>query len=328
MRILAVTQKHSGVGYHRIMMPLTYLQKEYCLITDQLNEEVLEKGFNILVVNRMLNGISPEQLVEWRNKYNFKLVVDNDDFWNLDVTHPLYYRYQINNIPELIKAYIQIADVCTCTHERLASEIYKLNKNVHILPNALPYGEEQFLDKKIPSNKVRFFWSGSDTHQEDIRILKEPVKRFKQLECKMVMAGYVENDIWNNMTFYFSAGRQLDTQIYRYNEVVSYMSAYGDSDISLIPLKDTYFNSMKSNLKVLETAAKKNPAIVSKVNPYLDLPVMYVEKQSDWFKYARILVNDKELREILGQQLYDFCNKHYNLHLINSKRLDIYSKLL
>lgn len=328
MRILAVTQKNSGVGYHRIMMPLTYLKKDYCLITDQLNDEVLEKGFDILVVNRMLNGITPEQLVEWRNKYNFKLVVDNDDFWNLDVTHPLYLRYQLNNIPDLIKGYIKIADLCTCTHERLADEIYKLNANVHILPNALPYGEEQFLDKKIPSDKVRFFWSGSDTHQEDLKILREPIKRFNQLNVKMVMAGYVENDIWNNMAFYFSAGRKLDTQIYRYNEVVNYMTAYGDSDISLIPLKDTYFNSMKSNLKVLETAAKKNPAIVSKVNPYLDLPVLYVEKQSDWFKHARSLVYNADLRESLGQQLYDFCNKHYNLHLINSKRLDIYSKLL
>lgn len=328
MRILAVTQKHSGVGYHRIMMPLTYLKKDYCLITDQLNDEVLEKGFDILVVNRMLNGILPEQLVEWRNKYNFKLVVDNDDFWNLDVTHPLYYRYQINNIPELIKGYIQIADLCTCTHERLADEIFNYNVDVHILPNALPYGEEQFLDKKIPSDKVRFFWSGSDTHQEDLKILREPIKRFNQLNPKMVMAGYVENDIWNNMAFYFSAGRKLDTQIYRYNEVINYMSAYGDSDISLIPLKDTYFNSMKSNLKVLETAAKKNPAIVSFVNPYLDLPVLYVKVQSDWFKHARSLVNDSDLREALGQELYDFCNKHYNLHLINSKRLDIYSKLL
>lgn len=328
MRILAVTQKHSGVGYHRIMMPLTYLKKDYCLITDQLNDEVLEKGFDILVVNRMLNGILPEQLVEWRNKYNFKLVVDNDDFWYLDVTHPLYLRYQVGNIPELIKGYIKIADVCTCTHERLSDEIYKLNKNVHILPNALPYGEEQFLDKKIPSEKLRFFWSGSDTHQEDLKILREPIKRFNQLNPKMVMAGYVENDIWNNMAFYFSAGRKLDTQIYRYNEVINYMSAYGDSDISLIPLKDTYFNSMKSNLKVLETAAKKNPAIVSKVNPYLDLPVLYVEKQSDWFKHARSLVNDADLREYIGQELYEYCNKHYNLHLINSKRLDIYSKLL
>jgi len=90
------------------MMPLTYLKKDYCLITDQLNEEVLEKGFDILVINRMLNGISAEQLVEWRNKYNFKIVVDNDDFWNLDVTHTLYLRYQINGIKYVSSGVVQI----------------------------------------------------------------------------------------------------------------------------------------------------------------------------------------------------------------------------
>ena len=330
MRILAIGTKHSGVSYHRVILPIVNMQKDYCLVTDVLNEEVLEKNFDIVVINRLLNGVSTEQLTEWRTKYNFKLVIDNDDYWNLPPTHVLFERYQLYNIPEHIKAYIRIADLCTVTHYRLAEEVYKINPNVEILPNALPYGEEQFTDYKIESDKVRLFWSGSGTHEYDIKILKEPIKRIIGSNVQMVLAGYNENegDIWNNMVFYFTAGRRIDNQIYRYNEVIRYMEAYADSDISLIPLQDNLFNSMKSNLKVLETAAKKNPAIVSSVNPYLDMPIHYVKKQTDWFKHIRDLTNDSAYRIESGQRLYDFCNTNFNLHKINLQRFDIYSRLI
>ena len=330
MRILAIGTKRSGVSYHRIMLPIVNMQKDYCTITDLLTEEVLDNNYDILVINRVLNHVSPKQLEEWRNKYNVKLVVDNDDYWYLSPNHILFDRYRQGNVPEQIKDYIRVADLCTVTHSRLADEVYKLNPNVEILPNGLPYGQEQFADNKTKSDKVRLFWSGSGTHEHDIKILKEPIKRVIGSNVQMVMAGYNEGEaeIWNNMYFYFTAGRRIDNKIYRFNEVIRYMEAYQDSDISLIPLQDNYFNSLKSNLKVLETAAKKNPAIVSAVHPYLDMPVHYVKKQTDWFKHIRELTNDSAYRIESGQILYDYCNTNFNLHKINLQRFDIYNRLI
>jgi hypothetical protein len=105
------------------------------------------------------------------------------------------------------------------------------------------------------------------------------------------------------------------------------MGAYTDSDISVIPLVDNKFNAMKSNLKVLETAAKKNPAIVSYVNPYLDMPVHYVKSQKDWYKHIRDLVSDADMRKESGEKLFEFCEKNYNFEGINLDRKYIYSKL-
>ena len=329
MRILGITGKYSGVGYHRIMLPLVHMKKDYLLITDVLNDEILEKGFDIVVINRVYHDLSADQINELRNKYNFKLVIDNDDYWNLDFHHPLYERYLLTQLPERIKEYIRIADVCTTTHERLADEIYGLNKSVYILPNALPYGEEQFLDNKIESDSVRLFWSGSATHEHDIKIVSKPFQRLIGGKNKVIIAGYneIEKPIWNKIAHYFSAGNKLDLKVYKHDEVHRYMAAYADSDISIIPLLDTKFNAMKSNLKVLETAAKKNPAIVSKVDPYLNLPVHYVEKQTDWFKHINQLTNDKQARIESGLKLFEYCNTYYNFKEINSRRFDIYSQL-
>jgi hypothetical protein len=330
MRILAVTSPQSGVGYHRIIMPVAHMKKEYAMITDMLSDEAVDNKYDIFLMNRFLVGVTLEDIKHWRKKHGFKLVVDNDDYWQLDPSHVLYERYKQNGITEKIIEYIREADLNTCTHERLADEIYKYNKNVEILPNALPYGEEQFLDNKVESDKVRLFWSGSGTHVPDMKILEGPMKRIYQLPVRSVIAGYNDGEahIWNMMAHWFTYGLKIDYKIYRYTETTRYMAAYADSDISIIPLIDSKFNSMKSNLKVLETAAKKNPAVVSHVNPYLNLPVHYVKKQSDWFNHVRDLVNDEQMRVESGLQLFNYCQTHFNFNEINNKRFDIYNKLI
>ena len=330
MRILAITSKTSGVGYHRIIMPIVNMQKDYCLMTDTLSEETFEGNYDIVVMNRMLANVTPEQMDNWRKKYGFKLVVDNDDFWHLDPSHLLYERYILNNIPQQIIDWIHIADLCTVTHERLAEEVKAYNSNIEIIPNAIPYGEEQFKDFKKDSDLVRLFWSGSGTHGKDMEILRNPMKRVN-FPVRTVIAGYNEGEkpIWDGMIAAFTNGLKLNPTIYNYNEVTSYMAAYADSDISLIPLVNSKFNSMKSNLKVLETAAKKNPAIVSNVHPYRGFyPACHVNNQKDWYYWIKLLVNDPDARKDYGKALFEYCNKNFNLHEVNKHRFAIYSKLI
>lgn len=329
MRILAITSKFSGVGYHRIMMPLVNMQKDYCLITDTINEAVFDNNYDIVIFNRFLAATDAKLLVKMKIKYNFKLIVDNDDYWVLPPSHILAQRYRDSNIAEIITEYMRVADLCTCTHERLAEEIYKFNPNVEILPNGLPYGDEQFQDNKIESDMVRLFWSGSGTHVPDIDILRNPMKKIN-FPVKTIIAGYniAEKHLWDRMIGVFTNGLKLNPTIYDYAEVSKYMGAYADSDISIIPLVDNKFGAMKSNLKVLETAAKKNPAIVSNVHPYKDMPVCYVNNQQDWYKWIKLLTFDEAARTEYGQKLFDYCNTNYNLHTINKKRYLIYNKLI
>ncbi len=299
-------------------------------MTDVINEEVVSNNYDLVVMNRMLHNVTPEQMIEWRIKYGFKLIVDNDDHWDLGVSHILSESYKENKVSEQIIAWIRIADLCTCTHERLAEEIYHLNQNVEILPNAIPYGEEQFLLDKKPSKLVRLFWSGSGTHGKDLEILRNPMKRIN-FPVRTIIAGYNEGEkhIWDGMITSFTNGLKLNPTIYNFNHVTEYMAAYCDSDISLIPLVDNKFNSMKSNLKVLETASKKNPAIVSNVHPYRGFyPACHVNSQKDWYYWIKLLVNDSDARKHYGEALYDYCNTNFNLHVVNKRRFAIYNKLI
>ncbi len=56
MRILVLTAPNSGVGYHRLMLPIYYLEKTYAMFTDSLTDEVLDENFDLVIFNRFIPG--------------------------------------------------------------------------------------------------------------------------------------------------------------------------------------------------------------------------------------------------------------------------------
>ena len=330
MRILVVTNRNSGVGYHRLMLPVYYMEKEFAFFTDIINDEILSENYDILLINRYIHNVELTQILEYKRKYNFKLIVDIDDYWNLDPWHILYNFYPTQKVIEHIKA----ADIVTCTNSLLYKEILPLNKTVYILPNALPYGKDQFTDIKTNNDKTTIVYTGSITHSKDIELLKYPAKKIysdKLLKdkTKFVICGYEEGNeyskyYWQKMVTDFTYSFKLNSVIKKSLPVDQYMNFYNDADISLVPLVASKFNSMKSNLKVLEAAAKKIPAIASNVQPYTGNKIIPINNQSDWYKAIKKTVNDENYRIDKGLENYEYCNANYNLFKINIERKQIF----
>ena len=125
MRILAITQPMSGVGYHRVMLPLSKMAGVYVLFTDFINDEVLERGFDIVMYNRYIPGVELQTLIELRAKYGFKIIVDIDDYWKVDPWHILAAGFPSAVVVDNIAA----ADMVTVTHERLRRAVLSHNQN-------------------------------------------------------------------------------------------------------------------------------------------------------------------------------------------------------
>jgi hypothetical protein len=98
----------------------------------------------------------------------------------------------------------------------------------------------------------------------------------------------------------------------------------------LLPLEKTQWHSMKSNLKLIECACKGIPVICSKVLPYTEFnpPVLWIEKQSDWFKHVNDLVNDKDKREGFGKALQVWAKKRFDLKEVSKLRHECYKAIL
>ena len=335
MRILIITTQNSGVGYHRMMMPIHYMNKEKAIVTDKLNDDLLETGFDIVVINRFLPYNTIDELIAAREKYGFKLVVDVDDYWVLDEWHILKHQYPTQRIIDHIK----IADMVTCTNMGLRYYISSINKNVHVIPNALPFGRDQFTDVHVPSDLVRVVYAGSITHEKDIAILKNPLKRVlsdKALVSKMyfTICGYDERNpytkmVWQRMVSDFTVGLKLPGAVRPALPVYEYMNFYNDADVSIVPLVPSRFNAMKSNLKVLEAAAKKIPVLVSNTAPYDGCKhAIKVSNQTEWYKNLKKLATDAIYRKEMGEKNFEWCNEYFHLDKINVLREQLYRSLL
>ena len=333
MRIITVGQRNSGVSFHRLFNPVIYLPKEYAMMTDVLTEEELEKGYDILFINRYIAGMEIDEIVRLREKYGFKLVVDVDDYWNLDPWHILYGKYPTKKVIDHIK----VADLVTCSNNDLAVQIDELNPNWIVIPNALPYGEDQFTDVKTESDKVRFVYAGSVTHEKDIAILKNPMKRVAgdsivKNNSTFILCGYSEDkqvaNVWGRMINDYMCGFKVDGYIRGALPVDQYMNFYNEADACLVPLVDSKFNSMKSNLKVLEAATKNAPVICSNVKPYSECKhIIRVNNQADWFTNIKKVVKDAIYRQEMGLANGEWCRENFDLVKVNKLRKQVFESL-
>ena len=330
MNIIGVTHKESGCGFHRVVLPLAFMNDIKGYVTNFITEDKTD-DWDLLLYNRIC-----QYDINWNKTKELlgcQVVMDIDDYWQLPVNHLYYNTYQ--DIAERIERNLMQADLVTVTNSNLLNKVKQFNDNVIVMPNALPYGLNQFNDTRVKSDKVRLFWCGSISHDNDIKILKEPLKRLQgRKDIQMVMGGYNDSDaytksIWDKMFSMFT-GNLPSIKLHSASPT-QYMDMYNFADIVLIPLEDSEWHACKSNLKILEAAAKRLPVICSNVAPYnmdVDAPVLWVNNQKDWFRYINLLTNNPSLRENLGNELYAWASKRYNFQEINQQRYDAYKSII
>src|SRR5687767_1219506 len=141
MKVFGLISRNSGPGFHRIMMPLLLMPDTDAYITNAIEEKDFEeKKPDVVYYNRIIS----DDVLKMQSKYHFRVVVDVDDWWELDPHHILFRYSRENNMPAHQIKHLRIADVVTCTHERLAEKVYEFNKNVVVAPNAIPREHEYF----------------------------------------------------------------------------------------------------------------------------------------------------------------------------------------
>ena len=126
--------------------------------------------------------------------------------------------------------------------------------------------------------------------------------------------------------------------------VTSYAKNYSKFDVSLAPIKNTMFNRMKSQLKVIEAGFYKKALIASEIGPYtidlkhclengnfVDGNAMLVKESrnhSDWFKFIDKLVKNPNLVTDMGERLYETVKDKYDLNVVTKNRAEFYKSIV
>jgi glycosyltransferase involved in cell wall biosynthesis len=122
--------------------------------------------------------------------------------------------------------------------------------------------------------------------------------------------------------------------------VTGYAKNYSKFDISLSPIKNTMFNRMKSQLKVIEAGFYKKAIIASNIGPYtIDLKhcmengnfvdgnailINEVRNHADWAKFIEKLVKNPNLIKDMGERLYETVKDKYDLNNVTKDRKQFY----
>lgn len=321
MTIFGLVNRNSGPGFHRIHLPLLLMPDVDIYVTNAVQEEDFEKRKPSAIY---YNRIVSDEVLRLQSKYHFRVIVDVDDWWHLDPHHIMFKYSKENNIPAHAEKHLRIADVVTCTHERLAEKVYEFNKNVVVLPNAIPKNCEYFPSVHSPTKtgKKRIFWQGSVTHEKDIELLRKTIKSLDVDRWIMVMSGYTKQVEWERMADCFTNYKKLSNVVLPGSKPTEYYQAYQYADVCVVPLLSTKFNSMKSCLKILEGAHSGLPVIASNVHPYKNIDgVMYANSSADWGKWLRAQDEWCDRAKVLQE----FADKHFNFEEINKRRAAIFN---
>jgi glycosyltransferase involved in cell wall biosynthesis len=344
MRIHIFYNENSGCDYHRLLLPACYMPLsendtiQYFKHSDSLTRDDV---FNcdILFINRMF--IVDFKKIEWfKQKYGFKVVVDIDDYNQLPPNHIYYNSWQQNQMEGRIAQACTNADYVFVTNEQLYNVYKKLNTNIEIIPNALPFNNTSPLLEPIESEYTRFLYVAGSSHYNDLRSIKGCLERlgsdsyFRQ-KARFILCGYENptNDpknIWHSIE---SLAKITKAYVRRGSMALSdYITHYTHGDVAIAPLEYNFFNTCKSNLKFIEAARMHKPFICSDTLPYTidknkTSGITYCSNSRDWYKAFKFFIKNKNLIKDLGEKNYQYAKNNYNIETTNQKRLQIFNSL-
>lgn len=146
-----------------------------------ISDKDLFKPYDAVVVSRDLGmALNPHQVKAELEKLNCKLILDVDDYWNLNRDHILFLDYVIHNNSHRLLESIRVADFVIASTPILAKTIsrvrYDVDKTVSHAFNAVDDTDDQFkYFDKSPSKRVRIGWVGGLCHRCDIETLRGPM---------------------------------------------------------------------------------------------------------------------------------------------------------
>ena len=326
MRIIAYGNS-TGSKSWRLEHPFKYLRKKgvEAWVSD---EAITDKALNwadIIVINSVTHKPSLHKVFQAQQDKGLKVVVDVDDWFDLNPDSPFAKDHEIHDAKETILGTIMIADLVTCTNKILESKIAKLNPKAKILKN---YMDLEFWDlpKEVnTSDKIRIGWAGSITHMDDLQIVVEPLKKImKEYPVECVFVG--DPRIVDEFKGYPVTG-MLGVPFEAWPLRLSGLRL----DIGLAPLKGTDFNRCKSNIKWQEYAISKVPGVYSptvyEVDGFEPKFGIIALDEDHWYRAIKHYIDYPQRREEVRENSYLHVTRNYSLEKHVNEWIEAYSSL-
>lgn len=240
-----------------------------------------------------------------------KLVFEiDDDLWQVDRSSPVAYEWFAKpEVRKRLERNARMADAVTVSTPRLGEVLGRFNRNVHVIPNAIPASLLEHTPPRREDGIITIGWAGSHTHAMDWAMVDAELVRYlrKTKRAELHVMGGMD-PAWSRVP-----AHRVRTTGWT-DSVESYHRAL-DFHIGLAPLKQHPFNESKSFIKALEYAACGIPVVASDVGPYRDFvrhgeTGWLVRKPGEWLRYLLDLTHDEAMREEMGRNARKQAAEH------------------
>ena len=152
---------------------------------------------------------------------------------------------------------------------------------------------------------------------------------------KIYLGGYNDNPVYHDYERMLScAGKNENYGRIQAADIYSYVGGYNFINATIAPLRDTKFNKLKSELKVVEAGWMNKAIIASETIPYTDVLVnnhngvlIPYGKKDAWYKTIRRFINEPEWPRAMAEQLAKDVRERFDIRKTAERRAELYRSL-
>lgn len=326
---IAAFPNSSAARFWRIDGPLKYVARSghEVKIYDGPAFEEAALWADIVILQSIVDKEGIATLRAYQKERGLKIVVDCDDYLEVNPDNPHKIEHDITSASEIIKITLGIADLVTTTTKPLKSYLAQFNNNVELLPNYIDVERWDMPKLRNESSDIRIGWAGSITHIDDLKAVQKPLTRIcEEFDyVKLVFVGDTRaEDLFPGCRVEAMLGVPFEAWPTRLGGL--------RLDIGIAPLKKTPFNECKSNIKWQEYAIAKIPGVYSNTVYWqkgFDGHLGFIaDSPEKWYLHLRNLVVSEALRYEISDRAYYHVKSKYDLADHADSWLESYRKLV
>jgi len=270
------------------------------------------RRFDIVFLQKKMPSPFESLLLKKASRY---LVFDFDD--------AIYLKHDANKEIESksrelkFKAIAKQADLIIAGNRILASEAGRFNRNVIIIPSAVPTLGIPLKDWSDEAGEVVIGWIGGAVNLGHLRLVEPVLKRLAKeypIELRIICSEGIEMEGVKVRFIPWSIETQ-EAEIARF-------------DIGIMPLPKTRHSEGKCGYKALQYMACGVPPVVSDVGINSEIVEHGKEgfvagELEEFYRYLKILIENKEMRMEMGLRARQKVEKYYSLSVVADRLSDV-----
>lgn len=308
----------SSAFYDILYRPGRTLRKGWYFLASSLNrllDLVRSRKFDRIVIHREAFPIGPPVLEWLLSRSRIPIVYDFDDaIWQRNTS-------EANRALQFLKCPGKVVTIIRLSGQVIAGNAYlrdfALRHNSHVTVIPTPIDTDRFHPvPRVEGEGVTLGWIGSQSSAPYLRILDQVLPSLaSRCDVRLRVVGGE----------YHNAGARVSNHEWRLDREVADLQSF---DIGLMPMPDNEWTRGKCAFKALQYMAVGIPVICSPVGMNSEVVQdgfngFLADSEAEWIERLSLLIEDRGLREAMGQRGRAVVEERYSVQANFPKFLQV-----